>query len=364
MGVTRTSVSRFRHIVWALGAAITVLLVAGITVIAVLWHGTQGFADEYDGLLLPGTRIAGVDVAGMSPEQAEAALAALVAPELAREVVVTAEGREWRATRADLGASADVTEQVQAAMDTAHGLSWRELYHMRWHDQPLGFDAEVTVSDDPERIRGFVERIAGALDRPAADAEQRWDSGWVTVRPSRTGFAVDVDATAAAVTDAVQDSGGRVPVVGGPIAPAVTEADLPRVLLVREADQRLYLYERGVRVREFVVSTGTGNYPTPGGVFEVGTKRHRPTWVNPSPDGWGRSLPRRIGPGRHNPLGLRAINWNTPEGSDTLIRFHGTAAVSQLGQPASHGCVRLSNDDAVELFELVEPGDLIVSVRG
>lgn len=44
---------------------------------------------------------------------------------------------------------------------------------------------------------------------------------------------------------------------------------------------------------------------------------------------------------------------------DTMRRFiylHGTPDETPLGQPGSHGCVRMANQDIVELFELVEPG--------
>lgn len=51
--------------------------------------------------------------------------------------------------------------------------------------------------------------------------------------------------------------------------------------------------------------------------------------------------------------GLDAENSNT---KDRYIYIHGTNAESQLGTPASHGCVRMSNDDVVDLFERVEVG--------
>jgi lipoprotein-anchoring transpeptidase ErfK/SrfK len=88
-----------------------------------------------------------------------------------------------------------------------------------------------------------------------------------------------------------------------------------------------------------------------------------PSWSNPAPNGWGRGMPTYIGPGPGNPLGLRALNWNTLDGVDTAIRFHGTQAVGQLGRPASHGCVRLRNSDVIELFDLIDEGATIISVR-
>jgi hypothetical protein len=81
-----------------------------------------------------------------------------------------------------------------------------------------------------------------------------------------------------------------------------------------------------------------------------------PTWVNPDPTGWGASMPLSIPPGPGNPLGLRALNW-----SAEAIRFHGTSATYSLGYNASHGCIRMSNTDVIQLYDMVEVGTPIVS---
>lgn len=68
-------------------------------------------------------------------------------------------------------------------------------------------------------------------------------------------------------------------------------------------------------------------------------------------------MPAVIPPGLSNPLGLRAINWSAPN-----IRFHGTSATYSLGYNASHGCIRMSNEDVVELYDMVDVGVPIISV--
>ena len=115
-------------------------------------------------------------------------------------------------------------------------------------------------------------------------------------------------------------------------------------------------------VRTWPVAVGTGGSPTPTGTFTVGAKRFEPTWVNPARDRWGADLPARIGPGPDNPLGLRALNWNRVGGGDTLIRFHGTPNEDSIGEAASNGCVRMFNDDVIELYDLVPSGAMIISI--
>lgn len=54
--------------------------------------------------------------------------------------------------------------------------------------------------------------------------------------------------------------------------------------------------------------------------------------------------------------GLEPHNANTHE---RYIYIHGTNQESQLGVPASHGCVRMANADIIELFEIVKPGTMV-----
>jgi hypothetical protein len=119
----------------------------------------------------------------------------------------------------------------------------------------------------------------------------------------------------------------------------------------------LYLYENGKITNQWPIATGQPEYMTPTGLYSVIEKRYLPTWVNPAPDTWGASMPVSIPPGPDNPLGLRALNWSAP-----AIRFHGTSALYSLGFNASHGCVRMSNEDVIQLYDTIDVGTPIVSV--
>ncbi len=142
-----------------------------------------------------------------------------------------------------------------------------------------------------------------------------------------------------------------------PVHPEVTTAAFRQVLVLRQGQHTLDLYEDGQLTRTWNVAVGESGHRTPTGVYKVTLKRHMPTWVNPSPNGWGSGMPDRIGPGVNNPLGVRALNWSAP-----AIRFHGTAKESSIGTDASKGCVRLTNSDVVELYDLVDVGATIVSI--
>jgi lipoprotein-anchoring transpeptidase ErfK/SrfK len=281
---------------------------------------------------------------------------------LDRPVRVVAGDRQWTVTARELDAVPDLTPAIEALTDLG---TVRAVASSESEDEP-GLRAEelevpLQLADDGP-IAALVEQIAAEIEVPVRDARLGTETGWVEIVPERSGTRVEREPTAAAVRQAVLSGGDEVEVQTARISPGVTRAAFQQVLLVRQGDRRVYLYEDGQIVRNWPAAIGTSDYPTPTGRFRVGAKRFEPTWTNPSPDDWGYGAPASIGPGPSNPLGPRAINWNRPSGRDSLIRFHGTPDERTIGQAATHGCIRMYNADVIELYDLVQTGSTIVSV--
>ncbi|MGH9199398.1 MAG: L,D-transpeptidase, partial [Acidimicrobiia bacterium] len=183
-----------------------------------------------------------------------------------------------------------------------------------------------------------------------------YDTGWVEIVPERDGHKVLRKQSRRNLMTALKGGFPTAALEVKPLKPEATTEDFRQVLLVRIGENKLYLYEDGEITHHWKVATGLPEYATPTGIYEVTEKRYLPTWVNPAPDTWGSNMPAEIPPGPGNPLGLRAINWSAP-----AIRFHGTTATYSLGFNASHGCVRMANDDVIELYDMIEVGTPIVS---
>jgi lipoprotein-anchoring transpeptidase ErfK/SrfK len=128
------------------------------------------------------------------------------------------------------------------------------------------------------------------------------------------------------------------------------------------------LDEQGTVVRRYVVSTSRfglgfeeGSQKTPTGHFRVGEK------IGDGADP-GSIFVSRLPVGRIGKDGDSEDNVQTrilwlegldPENANTRERYiyiHGTNWESLLGTPASHGCVRMGNEDVIDLFERVECG--------
>src|SRR6185503_16016545 len=86
------------------------------------------------------------------------------------------------------------------------------------------------------------------------------------------------------------------------------------------------------------------------GVAKVGHKQEWPSWV-PTPEIKQRieGTPNFVGPGPHNPMGARAL-YLYQGNKDTLYRIHGTNQPEYIGQAISSGCIRMTNEDVIDLF--------------
>jgi lipoprotein-anchoring transpeptidase ErfK/SrfK len=96
------------------------------------------------------------------------------------------------------------------------------------------------------------------------------------------------------------------------------------------------------------------------GVAQVGRKAEWPDWI-PTADIQARlgPYPARVPGGPANPLGARAI-YLYQGAKDTLYRIHGTNQPEFIGQARSSGCIRMTNEDVIDLYDRVHAGATVV----
>lgn len=100
------------------------------------------------------------------------------------------------------------------------------------------------------------------------------------------------------------------------------------------------------------VAIGDAEDPSPVGEFRIGNKREDPYWNVPeSIRAENPALPAVVPPGPENPLGDRWLTLGT-----TSYGIHGTNNIWSIGRIATHGCVRLYNDDMRALFDRTKTG--------
>ena len=96
------------------------------------------------------------------------------------------------------------------------------------------------------------------------------------------------------------------------------------------------------------------------GIAKVGRKEEWPSWV-PTADIKRRleNIPNFVEGGPHNPLGARGI-YLFQGARDTLFRIHGTNQPEYIGQAISSGCIRMTNEDVIDLYGRVKMGAIVV----
>jgi len=97
------------------------------------------------------------------------------------------------------------------------------------------------------------------------------------------------------------------------------------------------------------------------GIAKVGRKEEWPSWV-PTAEikrRLGAGIPDRMDGGPANPMGARGIYLFQGD-KDTLFRIHGTNQPEYIGQSISSGCIRMTNEDVIDLYNKVKVGSIVV----
>jgi lipoprotein-anchoring transpeptidase ErfK/SrfK len=136
----------------------------------------------------------------------------------------------------------------------------------------------------------------------------------------------------------------------------------PGSIVVDIDERHLYLVQPDQKAVRYGVGVGKQGFSWRG-VASVGRKGVWPAWsptktmVGIKPD-----LPRHMEAGLDNPLGARALYLHQ-NGADTLFRIHGTNEPWSIGEQVSSGCVRMLNEDVVDLYERVPVGTTVYVKR-
>jgi lipoprotein-anchoring transpeptidase ErfK/SrfK len=118
-----------------------------------------------------------------------------------------------------------------------------------------------------------------------------------------------------------------------------------RVVLVSVRDRKLAVTEGGTVLATFPIAVGASSSPSPTGEFTIVTRVANPTYYH-----HGAVIPS----GKDSPVGTRWLGLNKKG-----YGIHGTNAPRSIGHAASHGCIRLRNQDMERLFPLLEVGDQV-----
>ena len=128
-------------------------------------------------------------------------------------------------------------------------------------------------------------------------------------------------------------------------------------IVIDTPNRFLYLVQGGGRALRYGIGVGRPGF-TWAGVKHITNKREWPDWV-PPPEMLRRrpDLPRHMEGGPDNPLGARAMYLGS-----SLYRIHGSNEPWTIGTAVSSGCIRMRNEDVIDLYERVRVGTRVVVI--
>lgn len=132
----------------------------------------------------------------------------------------------------------------------------------------------------------------------------------------------------------------------------------PGTIVVDTNERRMYYVLPNKRAIKYGVGVGRPGFSW-AGTKNITRKAEWPGWT-PPPQMLKRrpDLPRHMPGGEGNPLGARAMYLGT-----SLYRIHGSNEPETIGQAVSSGCIRMLNEDVIDLYERVKIGTRVVVMR-
>ena len=134
-----------------------------------------------------------------------------------------------------------------------------------------------------------------------------------------------------------------------------TGPETPGTIVIDTPERLLFLVEPHGKALRYGVGVGRPGFKW-SGVKRVSRKSEWPDWTPPQemllrrPD-----LPRHMAGGPENPLGARALYLGS-----SLYRIHGTNEPSTIGHNVSSGCIRMMNEDVIDLYSRVPVGAKVI----
>ncbi|MEA2156457.1 MAG: hypothetical protein QOE11_2597 [Solirubrobacteraceae bacterium] len=279
---------------------------------------------------LPGERIAagisaaGVDVSGLTVEDAAARLLGTYGERLQQDVIAQAADITFTLKAADASVTFDALQSAR-----------RALYAGRTAKGAVT-DVPLAVSHDDAAVKKFADAIDKRLGRPARDARLVITLRRVRVTHSKPGRDVNAGDLAKQIAASLDDP--RLTRVFKPrllaTRPKLTPAKLRHstVITISQSTFTLRLFKNLEVRKTYKVAVGQPAYPTPRGRFAIQSKQVNPTWSVPNSPWAGELAGTTVtGGSAANPLKARWM------GIANGVGIHGTGEDGSIGSRASHG---------------------------
>ncbi len=336
-----------------------IAVAATVALTLLLAVGAWAYDSSQKDQIAPGVTIGGVQVGGRSEDNARRLVERKVVAPLARPVTVNFDGKSYRLTADQLDQHADVQGMLDDAVGASRdgGILTRLGRYVTGDEVAKNIPAQVTYSH--RAVDDFVKKLADDIDRDPVDATVMPSGDRLDKVPGENGLALRTGVMVSKITRLIEDPAGDRTVHARVrrTYPDVTTKELakvyPRYLTLDRATYTLRFFSHLKLVKSYTVAVGQAGLETPAGIYHIQDKQVDPSWHVPNSAWAGDLAGQIIPPGPDDPLKARWMGIFNGAG------IHGTDETWSLGHAVSHGCVRMSIPDVIDLYDRVEVGDPI-----
>lgn len=334
---------------WIAVAAIVVLVLAAV-------GAAYAYDSSHKDEIAEGITIGGVDVGGLTAEQAEAKLQHQLLDPLRATMQVRFDGDSWKLEGRELEVHADLGPAISEALDRSRegGFPGRLVRYVSGEEVEESIEPQLRYS--APAINRFVRRVADEIDREPQSASVDPSGDSLQVVSGHQGRKLRdnllTDQLQAAVLSG--NASRTIEAAVHPTKPEITRREVasryPSYLTLDRSTFTLRLWKDLKLAKTYTVAVGMEGLETPEGLYEIQEKEENPVWHVPMSDWAGDLAGQTIQPGPSNPIKARWMGIFEGAG------IHGTEETGSLGSAASHGCVRMAIADVEELYDQVEVG--------
>jgi lipoprotein-anchoring transpeptidase ErfK/SrfK len=334
-----------------------ILLAAGLMLLIFGAVGVYAVDASQEDKIAEGVTVAGVDVGGMTEDEAHDAVARRVEEPLQKPLRVKYAGKKFTLTAKQADVQADVDGMIDEAIEKSRDGNIVSRVARNLTGGTVDAEISTRVTYDDRAVDRLVRRVSRKVERPATDAKVDFSGGGLTKIRGKEGITLRADHLREAVGDELQHPSPERTVKArvSKTEPKVGINDLagkyPTVVTVDRGGFSLKVYKK-LKLREsYTIAVGQAGLDTPAGKYNIQNKAVDPAWHVPN-SAWAGSLAGQVIPGGapNNPLKARWLGIYDGAG------IHGTSDIGSLGTAASHGCIRMAVPDVMEVYEMVPVG--------
>jgi lipoprotein-anchoring transpeptidase ErfK/SrfK len=302
-------------------------------------------AQAADPAIAPGVSVAGLDVSGLPMSAAAQKIAGAYQGTVESPVSTHVPGHRFLLRAKEVDLKFDAAKSARRAYNAG----------IAPHTGPVDVPLYVTFSK--AKVQAYAEKVTRAVSKPARDARVNITLRRIQRVTSRDGRTLDAKALAAQVAATLGDPAAarKLNPAYKAVKPKITTGGLASaygtIITIDRHNFTLRLFKRLKLSKTYRVAVGQPGYPTPTGRFSISNKAVNPAWTAPNSP-WAGAYANETVPGgsAENPLKARWM------GIVNGVGIHGTGIPGSIGTAASHGCIRMTVPDVIDLYPRVPVG--------